>query len=466
MRIANPIETHGQFWLPSQADKRLPGILKITEKGTPSLELFGSFEPLAAGRRTLQNQVPQRILGVTADKGLVTLEDCLTIRRTDSAVGSREPLSKSVWQVGWAFCGTHFEKEISFSSMHFAVEGLDEWFIFYYSPFSSNGDPAGAMSQAFNPPKPITFQVSGDLTVSLNMLATTSSGLFHQSMTTEMSITLDADQLRLFPEFLEILRKIRDFLCLAFDRSVSYTSITGSRQELNAPNSARNSVEIYRQLEPFDLQPEEFGPGRFLLQFDSIADNIGHFLRRWLDNYQEYEPTFNLYFSVKANRHMHLEGRFLFLVHGIESLHRRSSSETLLPAGEFEDRVKTVLSNTPSNWKSWLRDRLRYGNELPLRTRITQMVEPFNKLFGTESERKDFIGKVVNTRNFLTHYDPSLRNRAVTDSATLLRLYNKLEGLVQLHLLRLLGISDADIVEIAMQYPILKDKLTSESMTT
>ena len=86
------------------------------------------------------------------------------------------------------------------------------------------------MSQTFNPPKPITFQISGNLTVSFNMLPSTTSAPFQQSMKKRMSISIESSQLQLFSEFLEILGKVRDFLCLAFDRTVSYTFVAGYRR--------------------------------------------------------------------------------------------------------------------------------------------------------------------------------------------------------------------------------------------
>ena len=93
------------------------------------------------------------------------------------------------------------------------------------------------------------------------------------------------------------------------------------------------------------------------------------------------------------------------------------------------------------------------------------MIEPFDELFGTQSARKGFVDRIVNTRNFLTHYDPKSRNRAVTNPEDLLRLYERMEGLLQLHMLKLLGIDDERIKKIATQYRPLKDKLTTEYMT-
>ena len=463
MRIPEPIETHGQFWLPSQPDNRLSGILRISEQGDTSLELFGAFDQLM--NRTVEYQIPLLIQGVTAGKGPVTLVDCLTTDLTESGIGSNELLSKSEWQVGWAYCGAHFEnKEVYLSNIEFSVEGLDEWFAIHNRVFSHDRDD-GQTRITYTPPNPILVLLQDEVTLQFSMRTRQSSGLFQQSITTEMTINIRSEKARLFCEFLEILSKVRDFLCLAFDRTVSYTFITGYSPEPDAPDTHNNSIEIFGHLEPYDLQKQEFSPRQFLVLFEDIAEDLDNYLPRWLDNYEEFEPTFNLYFAVTANRHMHLEGSFLFLVQGIESLHRRSSSEKRFSSEELDRRVEAVLGNTPPEWRQWLRSKLDYGNELSLRARIEKMIDPFREVFGTQSARKGFVDRIVNTRNFLTHYDPKSRNRAVTNPEDLLRLYGRMEGLLQLHMLKLLGIDDERIKKIAMQYRPLKDKLTTEYMT-
>ena len=156
---------------------------------------------------------------------------------------------------------------------------------------------------------------------------------------------------------------------------------------------------------------------------------------------------------------MHLEGGFLFLVHGMESLHRRSSSETMMSEEEFNTLLDTILQSTPDKWKQLVRTNLNYANEISLQRRIRQMVTHFRDLFGNESARSKFTNQVVKTRNYLTHYDRRSRNEAVTEPEELLQLHSKLEALVQLHMLRLLGIEDDHIKAIATRYPPLKKKL-------
>ena len=459
MQIPESIEAYGYFWLEAEPDDKLSGILRISEKGDASLEIFGALDSpdSESNRRRIGQRL--RILGVTDKVGVVTLVDCLVLQQnTVSNIGGQ--LSRSSLHVGSVFCGAHLRaEEICFSGVTFSVEGLDEWFWFHHHPFASAGVPTGPMSITYTQPEPITFPIPDDFIIGFHMGAGMKSGMFQETITTKMSITIESSRPRSFAEFMQVLRKVKNFLCLAFDRTVSFTSITGFQQEPNAHYAHHNTVDIYGRFDPYDLPKEEISPGWFLIPFEDIAHKIHDYLPRWLEHYQEYEPTFNLYFTVTTNRYMHLEGGFLFLVHGMESLHRRSSSETMMSEEEFNTLLNTILQSTPDKWKQLVETNLNYANELSLQRRIRQMITPFKDLFGNESARSKFTNQVVKTRNYLTHYDRRIRNEAVTEPEELLQLHSKLEALVQLHMLRLLGIEDDHVKAIATRYPPLKEKL-------
>ncbi len=461
MQLPESIETYGYFWLAEKPDNRLTGVLRISDSGEASLEMFGAFD--SPSGRPLQQLTGERlhILGVTDKAGPVTLVDCIVTEQQN--VVNVEALSKSSLHVDCVFWGAHFDtEEICFWGMTFSVEGLDEWFVFHHRPFSHDGDLTGPMSVTFNQPEPITFPLSDDLNLGFHMGAGMKSSLFEEAISTNMSIRIESSRPRSFSEFMPALRKVKNFICLAFDRSVSFTSITGSLSEQNAPYDPRDTVVIYGRFDPYDLPKEDISAGNFLISFEEMSRDVHEYLPRWLENYEEYEPTFNLYFTVMANRYMHLEGGFLFLVNGIESLHRRSSSDTRMPAEEFNGLRDSILRGTPGKWRSWIEDRLRYANELSLRSRINQMIAPFEDLFGTKSTRAAFVNQVVSTRNYLTHYDQGIRNQAVTDPEELLQLRSRLEALVQLHLLRLLSIDNDHIRNMATRYPPLRRKLGFE----
>ena len=458
MQILEAIETHGYFWLNDQPDKRVWGILKVLENGKSSLELFGTFgdtDPFEIG--TLHSG-PIRIMGATAKKGPVTLDDCFVVQQNTTM--NIDVFPETRFHVSVAYVGAHFEdKEILLSSVTFSVEGLDEWFHSHNRVFSSEGSPLGEMSIAFQPPKSISVELPDGFILHFCMSASKNLGMFQQSMSTRMEIQIDSMEIRPFLDYLGILRKIRNFLSFAFDRTVSFTFIRGYQRETNAQAFGVNSVDIYGAFDAYDWPKQNISIGWFFVSLEDVANNINKYIREWLDGYEEYEPTFDLYFAVAENRHMHLEGKFIFLVQGIESLHRRSSSETQMPKEEFDSIVKSILDNVDGSRREWIGEKLKYANEPSLRRRLSQMISPFDDLFDTNSERKRFVNDVVNTRNYYTHYDNCILEEAVTEPAQLLRLYLKLEALVQMHLLYLIGLDRDHVRKIVNRYQPLRQKL-------
>ena len=71
MQLAQSIETYGYFWLAGKPDNRLTGILRISESGEPSLEIFGTFDSPGNGPRERLTGERLHILGVTDKAGAV-----------------------------------------------------------------------------------------------------------------------------------------------------------------------------------------------------------------------------------------------------------------------------------------------------------------------------------------------------------------------------------------------------------
>jgi len=64
----------------------------------------------------------------------------------------------------------------------------------------------------------------------------------------------------------------------------------------------------------------------------------------------------------------------------------------------------------------------------------------------------------VDTRNYLTHYDPKSEHKSA-DGMPLYVLCEKMEALLQLHFLKTLSFSDEQIEAVCVGPQALKDKL-------
>lgn len=185
-----------------------------------------------------------------------------------------------------------------------------------------------------------------------------------------------------------------------------------------------------------------------LFYYEDVASEIGAIFNIWLTSYRTIEPVFNLYFALIHRDDLYIENMFLNLVQGLETLHRRTTSNSTLPSIEHQERVKRILESVNvGEDKAWLEERLKYSNEPPLRRRIKDLIEPFKELFGNNRTRNSLISRITDTRNYFTHYDQSLIGKAAKDDE-LYELKEKLRMLFIMHILLLIGFPNEKISKL------------------
>jgi hypothetical protein len=460
VRLSEPIEKVGYFWLPGKSESQLPGVLRIAETGEATLEVIGLFgDPIAA----LSGTTPDlgRIVGVLENGDPITLDGCLYKTRNISFGG----ISKSTIYVSFVLSGAQYDdgESVTFSRFDFSVEGLDEWLSVTGLRVEHNWDERSA-SIHFTPPKEIALQLPDGISLVFTFGWTLPGFpiVTEAKITQKAYISLRSESLRPMEDFLTMVSKINNFLCFATDETVSLDSATGYSYEITRDmgNGRKREVPIkvhYQSIPLSEVKPEVQSHG-MLFRYAHIATQLERILNNWISNYETSAPAFNLYFSSKAGAHKYLEGRFLSLVQGIETLHRRNSKETLMPETKFNDLVATLLKGCPNQQREWLKKKLEYANELSLRHRMRRMLDPFGDLYGGAKQREYFIGKVTDTRNYLTHYGTELTQQAATGEE-LWKLCMRLEALFQLHFLRLIGLEGDFMSNLAKENDALRRKL-------
>lgn len=479
MRLSEPIEKHGFFWLPDDAENKIPGILRISESGEITVEVsqFSESRFYAFNKRRLgespdrlnvtlnrsENRI-NRIVGIT-DNDLITLDKCLYDNWPLDllAIG----VSTSTIHATRAFIGVNYDEgeEIAFSTLEFSMEGLDEWLSFSGFQTERNWEE-GSHSIHFRFPKEIALNLPDGIELKFSFRSTHSLGFTEGHITQKAYISLKSKKMRSLEYFLDLVFKLHNFLCFAIDKTVSIDSVTGYSkeitQEIEYGKTREIPIRIYDQSEPNSETKLRIHPHNMFFGYGNVADQLEEILTKWLENYEISKPAFNLYFAYRSGGHKYLEGKFLSLAHGIEVLHRRRSEEKQMPEEKFSELVGNILEVIrDSEQRRWIEEKLKYANELSLRKRIKQMIKPFKDLFGNSKKRNSFIGKVVDTRNYLTHYDSSLENKAASVE-DLWKLCLKLEALFQLHFLRLIGIDDNAIKSMVNKSFALRDKIGIE----
>lgn len=175
-------------------------------------------------------------------------------------------------------------------------------------------------------------------------------------------------------------------------------------------------------------------------------------LKKWCENYDVLKPILDLYFTASSGVATTAEILFLNLTQALETYHARLITNN---AKTYPDRVaKLVNSFVPNGhntqkWTDYLLDenQKKIKNKINLRSRLADLtfadgVLPFlpeHKLPPTE-----YIRKVVDTRNYYTHYDPKKLKKAFTKEQ-LPWVNDHLLALLEYHLLVLLGFDSNEV---------------------
>jgi hypothetical protein len=159
-----------------------------------------------------------------------------------------------------------------------------------------------------------------------------------------------------------------------------------------------------------------------------------------------------LYISVINSPSMYLQIQFQLVVYALEAYHRRITTIQENNLQKHNKKISDILRSCSPEYGSWLDEKLKYSYEPNLRHRLKELISEYEIIFSrfVSGNKGDFVNKVVNTRNYLTHYDQDLRHKAITDMDILHEVTQKLIGLLQVCLL----IQVASVEEVKVIYKI------------
>ena len=228
-------------------------------------------------------------------------------------------------------------------------------------------------------------------------------------------------------EFTSVAHKITNFLCFAIDQTVSLNSMSATsdnfRQDIGGGESRPISINIYSSSGPYSHNQPKIYQEDMLFGFEGIYNDAEKKINNWLKAYEQINPAFDLYFLAKMGAQPTLKARFLALAQGLEVYHRGING-----------------------------GRREFGK------RLEDITQPFEDIIGNQTTREELISTIVNTRNYLTHYDLSLELKAAK-GADLWTLCLKMELLFQLHFLQLIGFSREQIDSLLARSIPFKRKL-------
>jgi hypothetical protein len=199
--------------------------------------------------------------------------------------------------------------------------------------------------------------------------------------------------------------------------------------------------------------------------YTDIKESFGGLLQKWLGLEKSIDSLLNLLFSSMDERSIYIEHKFQNLIHGLEGYSRWKGKDTYLPEEAYQKAISPLYQEVGklgfSDLKDALKNRIRYGNNHSLRKRLNTLLNnlPLAVINRIILDKKRFVTEIVDTRNYFSHYDDSLKDLALKN-IDLYMAKNSLQLLFQSIILLEIGLGN-DLIQKYLSF-ILKNKQVFE----
>jgi hypothetical protein len=419
----------GEWWLPENPDRREKGDIRFSQQAGIELNLNGSFRDSSfvvfdGSLEMLLGQDATRystILGISAqgDKEF-TLVDSLE----SEFIGSRSGYPTQKCQPGMVLIGDHiedFENE-KYDKLFLQFSHLPEWAglsSFSRGIPSSEEQTRNTWYLEYSAPEEVVCNTTSGKVVFFCTKPQPKMNSSSHEVVLYLStyICVEPSSPTVYKDLhKQYIQPLQRFLTLATGTPNYVDSVVLKQVAAEAAGGDKHIQVFYKQPRRNPDASDSLEPEAMLFTLGGLSDVLENVVDSWLRLHTELGPVCDLFFSVQFASTMYLEGRFLNMVHATETYHRRRNQER--------------------------------GKGPALRTRMTDLLADIGKAVEPLiPNEKDFVDKVVDTRNYLTHYDPKKEEKAASGNE-LYRLTETLSYVVKVCLLRESGISTERCAEL------------------
>lgn len=441
-------EYKGIWWLPDKPKVQISGTLRFTPGEGAVLDLIGSLKDLKDMDRLFN---PEIVLGFSEGKE-ITLHRCF---ETQSKLTLPGFLTSSYF-ADTVLLGVHFQKkeEVKFKELSIHYSYLDEWVNISGFDIQHAFDKDEVVIK-YKQPETIQTVIDGDFKIFIYIKRSGPTESVVQKEATirqKTYIKIEPPEERHFGEYLSIMYHIQNLLSLGIMAPVYPLDIEGKtelRKQMIGDKTYYPPVKIFYRLPDIPKGPKRILPFQMLFTFKDISNRFDVFLNNWFEKSDLLEPVYDLYFGTLYNPRMYLRHRFLSLIHAIESFHQRIYGGGYLSDEDYKKVYNALVNAIPDGIKRDFRDslkgKLKYGHNFSLRKRLKEILDKYQEIVSDFIKDKNgFINKVVDTRNYLVHYDQKLKDKAASGEE-LFRLVQKLKIMVEICLLTELGFGSKEI---------------------
>lgn len=304
----------------------------------------------------------------------------------------------------------------------------------------------------YNYPDDIVLYENGNYKISITFSLTHrnnySEGIFNLKEAALVKIESVRDKLSLW-ELLEIIKQVKKFILLLTNSIPISESITFFSHDFFYNDSDEESpklkpIQYYSELP--EVNQSFWNPD---IRFSLIKDKIQTIFNVWMTN-KDIENSVDLIFEKKFNSNLSDENYFLNTCFSIETFHRRFKNRTKYCNAEFNNiKYQILQSISDKRIYKFIEDILKYSNEPSFRSRLKDIKNDFNEILSDDEDVNTYIGRIVDTRNYLVHRGDSTGTFLEHD---LLVAAKYLEVIIKVNIYRILKVDEKIIKDILLSF--------------
>lgn len=434
-------EYKGSWKLP-QSEAWVDGTLNYDPDIGARLEIFGTFN-----RGLFDRSSKEIILGKTTS-GDVTLIDNWYL----STKNIQNGVTIGIYQPIIIIEGQHFEtiSEICFSKVIFRLFNFFQWID--KSGIKYEVDPKGnEYSITYKKVEDIYFTISEECEGKISFESPRNSEDFYNKIELEEQsyITLTYNKSKNYKEILNDIIYFLGFTTLCtFEQSypINITFNDDKFVEKIANSTRIKNIKCIYQNNSYDAKYKLRNKNEHLIRYNDIKNIFPNVIKNWFELYRKLEPVFILMLYSFRHKNKFSVDKFMDIVRALESYHRNTHNNQRIQEEEYSLKVKEILAMVTLEKAEleWLESRLKYGNEPNLNFRLKELVKEHQNAYVKEhiTDTKKFGINVVDSRNYYTHYDRSLEDKALKGKELFI-ITQKLMGILYSCILRQIGLENA-----------------------
>lgn len=385
----------GMWFLPKFPDEKLDGTLIIDDKGECQLQVshnFGGLQGIGG------NGQVEAINGFMANGDKVTLFNCIQKQQEWAIPG----FPVTVYTSAFAIIGEWFTNDegVVVTEITASYDHLNYWL--NTKPFVKEYDcESKEIRLIYKMPEIITCN-TGNEVIELTYTAMLNCDSFN-SFKIHQSEFVCFKFAAIIPYRVAInsVYSFAEFLTLCIGKRISVRSVTGK-------NKAGQTLEFIFLKDAVDDKVAK--KREMYIEFSYIKDVFEDVMKNWQDKSEILKPIIDYFVEAHENG-FRIPMSFLNIVQALEAYSRRMRNNEVMLPEVFENKIKSIIESIQNaEDQEWVKSIL--SNEPRLRQRLTELFEETNYVFDISlNKRKSWIHKIIDTRNYYTHFDNSLEDK-------------------------------------------------------